>query len=135
MLDQLLDGVSQQYFLDDGVLTSELRTVKDAFSKPDLEIPAYTRTQAQGIMRSVGVRLGGSLTDSQLSRFRMVDGIKRGSVRRVDYKASDGTTVANNGCEAVWPKARLTGLLDFVRQASVKFVSYHTQAAWDKRGS
>ena len=56
MFDQLLDGVIQKHFLDDGVFSAELETIKDAFAKSDLESPVYTRTQARSIIRSVGCR-------------------------------------------------------------------------------
>ena len=130
MFDQLLAGVRQHHFLDNVVLMPELQTIKAVFSKPDVDDPAYMRTQAQSIVQSVGARWSNALADSQLARYKMVDGIKRVVISRVDYRAVDGAAIASNGYRAVWTKAHLAGLLEACRCSGIQIVSYHMQTAW-----
>ena len=57
----------------------------------------------------------------------------RGVIRRVDFRAADGTSIADNGYQASWSRSQVSLLLDACKEHNVKIVAYHTDSAWTNR--
>ena len=135
IIDDIAAGVVAQYGLDPSDLSAEVAALKNAFSNKDLDAPAYSRQQVQSLMQGVAGRLAMAIPEDAALRVKLLQRIKQGAVKQIDFLPSDGTVVADNGFESKWMRSHMAVLMATCQQHQVKFVSHHTQRSWHSRSS